>query len=191
MNRLHHHFYRRDARTVARELLGQVLVTIVGGSRTSGIIVETEAYLGEGDQASHSRNGPTDRNRAMFMAGGHVYVYFIYGMYYCFNVVTGPEGSGEAVLVRGIEPLEGIEVMRQRRERPGNSTAGLADGPGKLAIALGIGPELNGADLATDHRISIEGGTAVPDERLLVTPRIGITKSVEHHWRWICAPPGR
>lgn len=185
MSRLPHSFYTRDARLVGRDLLGQVLVTVAGGVRTSGIITETEAYLGQDDLASHSYRGPTDRNRSMFLPGGHAYVYFIYGMYYCFNVVTGLEGIGEAVLVRGVEPLEGIETMRKRRKRQLRRPADLADGPGKLAIALGIGPELNGADLATDPRVWIERGEDIPERMVLATPRIGITKSVEHPWRWV------
>lgn len=185
MPRLERSFYLRDARTVARELLGQVLVTELDGGRASGIIIETEAYLGGEDPASHAHRGPTGRNRAMFLQGGHAYVYFIYGMYYCFNVVTGLEGSGEAVLIRGVEPLEGIGMMQQRRKRPLRRTSDIANGPGKLAIALGIGPELNGADLTVHPGIWIEGGAPLPDADVISTPRIGITKGVEHPWRWL------
>jgi DNA-3-methyladenine glycosylase len=120
----------------------------------------------------------------MFLAGGHAYVYFIYGMYYCFNVVTGSEGRGEAVLIRGVEPLEGIETMRMRRGIMAGKPLALANGPGKLAIALAIGPELNGADLRTSDRIWIERGTPLHDAEVINTARIGITKSAEHPWRW-------
>lgn len=185
MPRLPHSFYTRDARLVGRDLLGQVLVTMIDGVRTSGVIIETEAYLGQDDLASHSYRGPTGRNRSMFLPGGHAYIYFIYGMYYCFNVVTGLEGIGEAVLVRGVEPLEGIETMRERRSRQVRHAADLSNGPGKLAIALGIDPRLNGADLATDQRVWIERGNDIPEHMVLATPRIGITKSVEHPWRWV------
>jgi DNA-3-methyladenine glycosylase len=121
----------------------------------------------------------------MFLGGGHAYVYFIYGMYYCFNVVTGPEGSGQAVLIRAIEPLEGVETMLRRRGR--ESLRGLADGPGKLAIALGIGPDLDGADLVKSPRVWIEEGEPIPHDKVLITPRIGITKAAELPWRWMVA----
>ena len=182
-DRLDSSFYRRDAREVARALLGQRLVTEVDGVRTSGRIIETEAYLGVDDAASHSRMGPTARNAPMFAAGGIAYVYLIYGMYWCFNVVTGDEGDGQAVLVRAVEPLEGIEMMRQRRGERAKQKD-LAGGPGKLAIALGIGPELNGADLTTDARIWIERDDDIPDSHVITTPRIGITKGVDLEWRW-------
>ncbi len=184
-------FYSRDCRLVARELLGCVLVTQLDGHRTSGRIIETEAYLGEDDAASHAFRGPTRRNHAMFMQGGHAYVYFIYGMYYCFNVVTGPEGIAEAVLIRGVMPLEGAERMQQRRNRPIRRDHELANGPGKLTIALGIGPALNGADLVTDRRIWIETGPAPDIDQILTTPRIGISKAVEHPWRWVVQKPNR
>jgi DNA-3-methyladenine glycosylase len=185
MARLLRSFYAHDARKVARELLGRILVTQIGGERTSGRIVETEAYLGSDDLASHAYRGPTQRNRAMFLGGGHAYVYFIYGMYYCFNVVTGEPGTGEAVLIRALEPLEGIETMRGRRGEKIRRDTDLASGPGKLTIALGIGPQLDGADLTNDARIWIEPGEALDDAEVMTTPRIGITKAVEHPWRWV------
>ncbi len=179
-------FYCRDARQVARDLLGRILVTQIGSTRTSGVIVETEAYLGDGsDPASHAHRGPTQRNAVMFGASGQLYVYFIYGMYYCANVVTGKDGVGEAVLVRGIEPLEGIEVMRQRRGRSPARDADLSNGPGKLTIAMGIDPALNGADLVSGGEIWIEHGAPLDDGDVLITPRIGITKAAEHPWRWV------
>jgi DNA-3-methyladenine glycosylase len=185
MARLLRSFYLHDARQVARELLGRILVTEIGGYRTSGRIIETEAYLGADDLASHAYRGLTQRNRAMFMGGGHAYVYFIYGMYYCFNVVTGEPGRGEAVLIRALEPLEGIATMRERRGEKIRREADLASGPGKLTIALGIGPELDGADLTRNPRIWIEPGAPLDDDEVMTTPRIGITKAVEHEWRWV------
>lgn len=185
--RLSGDFFQRDARVVARDLVGRVLVTVGDGVRTSGRIVETEAYLGAGDPASHSHRGPSARNAPMFLVGGHAYVYLIYGMYWCFNVVTGVEGDGEAVLIRAIEPLDGIERMRERRGSRVRRDADLANGPGKLAIALGIGPQHNNADLATDRRVWIEPGEPVADDAVRTTPRIGITKAVEHEWRFIVA----
>jgi DNA-3-methyladenine glycosylase len=186
--KLHPPFYRRDARTVARDLLGRTLVTVVDGVRTSGRIVETEAYLGVDDPASHSHRGPTARNAAMFRHGGHAYVYLIYGMYWCFNVVTGEEGEGEAVLIRAIAPLEGIEAMRERRGA--TTDRNLANGPGKLVIALGITREMNDADLAVDERVWIEEGEPVPDAHVRTTPRIGITKAAELEWRYVVQEDG-
>ncbi|MDB5034289.1 MAG: 3-methyladenine glycosylase [Chlorobi bacterium] len=183
--RLPRSFYTRDARTVARELIGHILVTEIDGIRTTGRIIETEAYLGTEDHASHAYRGPTNRNRPMFQAGGHVYIYFIYGMYYCFNVVTGGEGRGEAVLIRGVEPLEGIDAMRDRRGKTPRRDIELTNGPGKLVIALGIGSGMNGADLMTDARVRIEKGEMLPDDEVVATPRIGITRAAEFPWRWI------
>jgi DNA-3-methyladenine glycosylase len=187
MRRLDPTFYLRDAREVAPDLLGRLLVTEIDGIRTSGRIIETEAYIGVGDEASHARGGPRGRNLPMFLRGGYAYVYFIYGVHYCFNVVTGAEGEGEAVLIRGIEPVEGITTMVERRGIETGRMRDLANGPGKLTVALGIGPELNGVDLTSDRRIWIEPGEPITER--IVTRRIGITKSVEHPWRWV-APPG-
>ncbi len=185
MQRLLHTFYRRDARLVARDLLGRILVTSSEGIRTAGRIVETEAYLGEQDLASHSRHGPTPRNAAMFLEGGYAYIYFIYGVHYCFNVVTGEPGNGQAVLIRAIEPLDGVESMLRRRgPAAARNQRLIADGPGKLTVALGITPEMNAADLVTHPGIWIEPGSPVPDDQVVATPRIGIKRSVENLWRW-------
>jgi len=190
VTRLPTSFYQRDARLVARELIGCRLVTNVDGLRAAGIIVETEAYLAQGDEASHSYRGETDRNRAMFLAGGHAYVYFIYGMHYCFNVVTGDAGSGQAVLIRAIIPTHGIEFMvdrRQKQRRPGTSVVlarDIANGPAKLAVAFGIGPQHNGVDLARSRDVWIEGGEAAPDHDIVITRRIGLNRSVDLLLRW-------
>lgn len=174
-------FYRRDVRIVARELLGCRLVTLIDGERAEGVIIETEAYLSEGDEASHSWRGETARNRSMFLEGGHAYVYRIYGMHSCFNVVAGRKGIGESVLIRAIEPTVGTEIMRQRRgERPDRD---LANGPGKLTVALGIGPEHGGLDLMTSTVIWIERGEDLSDD-VEVTPRIGIRRSADLLLRW-------
>lgn len=185
MQRLNPAFYLGNALEVGQNLLGRTLVTMIDGERTSGRIIETEAYIGENDLASHSYGGPRGRNLPMFLAGGHAYVYFIYGVHYCFNVVTGPEGHGEAVLIRGIEPLDGIEVMIERRGIRPKRMIDLANGPGKLTVALGIGPTFNGADLNRDDRIWIEPG--VPITERITTERIGISKSAELPWRWVAA----
>ncbi|MEM1450577.1 MAG: DNA-3-methyladenine glycosylase [Planctomycetota bacterium] len=168
------------AAEAAPRLLGAVLETRVDGEVTRGRIVETEAYLAEGDGASHSAPGPTERNRAMFGPAGRAYVYLIYGMHLCFNVVTGEEGRGEAVLVRAIEPLDGLDVMRRRRgERP--SDRDLARGPGRLTQALAIGREHDRAPLlgrrATVRLLERSGGDAL--ESIVVGPRVGITKDAD------------
>ncbi|MCE7933140.1 MAG: DNA-3-methyladenine glycosylase [Chlorobi bacterium CHB2] len=166
------------------------LVTVIDGVRTSGRIIETEAYVSQVDAASHCYRGKTPRNQAMFLDGGHAYVYFISGVHHCFNVVTGEAEVGQGVLVRGVEPVEGIEVMRQRRnQRAGTSAsvanANLANGPGKLTIALGIGPEHNGIDLLNNPHIWIERDRSLADHEVSATPRIGINKATELEWRWV------
>jgi DNA-3-methyladenine glycosylase len=129
--RLGREFYARDTLTVARELLGQRLVRVMeDGQRLAGIIVETEAYIGEEDQACHASHGRTPRNAVMYGPAGFAYIYFIYGMYYCLNVVTEQEGFPAAVLIRAIEPTEGIPRMQAYRQ--GRPLHELTNGPGKL-----------------------------------------------------------
>ncbi len=127
-------WFARDADVVAPELLNKVLSVAIGESTVAGRIVETEAYLPD-DPASHTFNGPTERNRVMFGPAGHLYVYLSYGIHRCANVVTGDVGSGQAVLIRAVRPVAGIALMRARRDRPDRE---LCDGPGKLCQALGI-----------------------------------------------------
>ncbi|MDE3057558.1 MAG: DNA-3-methyladenine glycosylase, partial [Bacteroidota bacterium] len=115
MNKLPRSFYTRPALTVARELLGKILVRKIGSVMLTGKIVEAEAYLGESDPASHAFRGKTERNSVMFRDGGYLYVYFTYGMHFCSNVVTGKEGIARAVLLRAVEPVEGIEAMKKNR----------------------------------------------------------------------------
>ena len=177
-------FFHRDARLLARDLLGRTIVTMFDGARTSGRIVEVEAYREE-DPASHCYRGRTARNDAMYAVGGHLYVYFIYGMHHCVNVVAGEEGYGEAVLLRAIEPIEGIDIMRERRG-PHVRDRDLANGPGKLTKALGIGPEQNGLDLCDPSSpVRLLHGTPLADDQVVTTSRIGITKGVELEWRFL------
>ena len=164
-------FYNRPTVEVARGLLGKVL----RHGETSGIIVETEAYLGEDDLAAHSSRGLTDRTRVIFGPPGHAYVYFIYGMYECLNIVAEPAGKPGCVLIRAIEPLDGIETMQSRRPNARKPEA-LASGPGKLTIALGITRALNGADV-TKGPIVVEDRNS--DHDVVTTRRIGITQCAD------------
>jgi len=177
-------FYDRDTEQVARDLLGAVLRCTTSRGVASGRIVETEAYLGEHDLACHAAAGLTARTRWLYGAPGTAYVYFIYGVHWCFNAVTRAVGSPSAVLVRALEPLHGIDLMRERRGDVRDRD--LTNGPGKLCEALGITGAENGIPLRKSA-IEILRGEAVPDTRVVVTPRIGITKSAEWPLRWYVA----
>ena len=168
---------KSGAQAAAPRLLGVEVVTRIDGALTRGRIVETEAYLAEGDAASHSASGPTRRNASMFEAAGAGYVYLIYGMHLCFNVVTGAAGQGEAVLIRALEPLEGLDAMRRRRGGRA-SDRDLCRGPGRLAQALGIERADDGGELLAGGRIQLIDRSAAP-AAVEVGPRIGITKSAE------------
>ncbi len=186
MSRLSHDFFARDTLTVARELLGQRLVRVLDGERLSGRIVEVEAYIGEEDQASHARCGPTRRNAAMFGPPGHAYVYLIYGVHHCLNVVTAAEGFPAAVLIRALEPLAGLDRMRALR---GNRPDGeLASGPGRLCQAMAIDREFNGADLcAPNALLFLETGRPMDDNGVLAGPRVAVrgdTAALTAPWRF-------
>jgi DNA-3-methyladenine glycosylase len=157
-------FYDRDTRLVAQELLGKFLVHKISGVEYIGKIVEVEAYLGEHDLAAHSSKGKTERTKIMFGPPGHAYVYFIYGMYFCMNVVTEKEGHASAVLIRALEPVENI--------------SGKTSGPGLLCRALQIDKKLNGHDLLSDNFFIAEAGT----EKFYIVkrPRIGVDYA--KHW---------
>jgi len=180
-------FYaRQNVLTVARELLGKLLVVPVNnGSRVSGMIVETEAYRGPEDRASHAYGGRrTKRTETMYQLGGTAYVYFVYGMYYQFNVVTNIRDTPHAVLVRALQPVEGIENMRDRRQT--HSDRNLTSGPGKLCIAMGIDRKLDREDLL-GKRIWIEEGERIPRTRIASGPRVGIDYAeewIEKPWRF-------
>lgn len=181
-------FYTRgNVLTVARQLLGRLLVVPArNGRRVSGIIVETEAYRGPEDRASHAFGGRrTNRTQTMYQIGGTAYVYFVYGMHYQFNVVTNVEGIPHAVLIRALEPVEGIELMRRRRH--GLPDARLTNGPGKLCVALGIDGTLDGADLLGDRVWIEEGERRLGSSGIATGPRIGIDYAGEwakRPWRF-------
>jgi DNA-3-methyladenine glycosylase len=166
-------FLAKDTVSVAADLIGKLLVVPkAGGGRVSGMIVETEAYLGIDDRAAHSYGGRrTARNEVMYGRAGHVYVFFVYGMYYQFNVVTGPTEHPHAILVRGIEPVEGIEIMRERRGIMKDKN--LTSGPGKLCLALGIDKTYNGADLL-GNKVWLEEYRKIGKDDIAVGKRIGI-----------------
>ena len=176
-------FYDRETEIVAREMLGTVLECETDDGVASGIIVETEAYLGEHDLACHAAVGRTSRTEHLYGPPGISYVYFIYGMYWCFNAVTRAEGSPSAVLVRALEPLDGLALMHKRRPRI-KRDVDLTNGPGKLCTALGITGTLSGKSLQRKPLL-IREGRAVSAAEIEVTARIGITKSAGWPLRWI------
>jgi DNA-3-methyladenine glycosylase len=176
---LKRNFYERPTIEVARGLLGKVLVH----GEAAGIIVETEAYLGGDDLASHSARGVTNRTRVIFGPPGHAYVYLIYGMYECLNIVAEPAGQPGCVLVRALEPVAGIEIMRQRRPAV-RKLEDLASGPGKLTLALGITRADNGADV-TRGSLVVREPTGQRAFEIAVTPRIGIAKCADLPLRFV------
>ena len=180
--RLSHSFYARGAGIVSRELLGKRLVRLQNGRCLSGIIVETEAYCDsvEPDLACHAaraNNGkPTERTAVIFGPAGFAYVYFIYGMYWMFNVVTGQAGQANVVLVRALEPVEGVDEMKVNR----NGRSALTNGPGKLAQALQIDKTLSGANLCDPNGVLwIEDAPTIPKTAIQTGPRIGLGKTPE------------
>src|SRR5688500_3974024 len=181
-------FTRQDTLAVARDLLGKLLVVPdAAGRRVSGMIVETEAYLGEIDKAAHSYGGRrTARNEITYAEGGHVYVFFVYGMYYQLNLVTGLVDHPHVVLIRAVEPVDGIEIMRERRGEMKDTN--LTSGPGKLCIALNITRDLNGEDLMGE-RIWVEEYQSFKKTEIASGPRVGIDYAeefVDLPWRfWV------
>jgi DNA-3-methyladenine glycosylase len=173
-------FYNRPTLKVAKELIGKYLVVNKNGKSLSGKIVETEAYIGPDDPASHAYKGMTKRNKIMFGNPGYAYVYFTYGMYHCLNFVTEKKGYPAAVLIRALEPIDGIEVMTRRRKK--KKIEDLTSGPGKLCQAMGIDRSLCGADLC--------GKTIYVEDRgektgaIVSTNRIGIDQGKDKKWRF-------
>ena len=174
-------FYARSTLIVARQLIGMHLVHQVAGVRRAGRIVETEAYLGPKDLAAHSAHGRTARNAVMFGPPGHAYVYFVYGFWNCVNVVTREEGVPQAVLLRALEPLDGIPLMIQRRGT--NRLVDLARGPGRLAAAMGIDRHCDGIDLCAAGELWL---AAAPWPRGAIgrSVRVGITREVDRPLRF-------
>lgn len=189
MSKLPLSFYQgEDPVQIAQDLLGKYLFTHVEGVITGGIIVETEAYKGPEDRGSHAHNNKvTERNKVMYEAGGIAYVYICYGIHDLFNVVTGPKGSSHAVLIRGLEPIEGIEWMQERRKMA--LKPALTAGPGSLAIALGITKSLNAADLRGNEVWIEDRGISYSPEQISAGPRIGMNFDGPYktiHWRfWV------
>jgi DNA-3-methyladenine glycosylase len=183
-------FYARPTLAVAADLLGKVLVHRTGAGITSGVIVEVEAYIGESDPACHAAPGVTKRNAVMYGPPGHAYVYLNYGVHPLFNVVTEPEQSPAAVLVRALEPLDGIALMRRRRRRSRVARrkkpapipdAALCRGPGNLTHAMGITLKHSGVDLVGDTLYIEDRGHRIDD--IAWSPRIGINVATERPWR--------
>lgn len=176
-------FYSRETEVVSRELLGAILECHSDDGVVSGRIVETEAYLGEHDPACHAAVGRTSRTSPLYGPPGTAYVYFIYGMHWCMNAVTRPAGLPSAVLVRALEPLEGIDLMWRRRPRA-RRLEELTNGPARLCSALGITGAHNGLPLQ-EQPLLILRGTPVGDDEVTVTPRVGITKAADWPLRWL------
>jgi DNA-3-methyladenine glycosylase len=174
-------FYERPTADVSRDLLGKILVN----GRSAGVIVETEAYLGGDDLASHSARGVTPRTKVIFGPPGHAYVYFIYGMYECLNLVAEPKGSAGCVLIRAFDPICGLGGMFRRRPTARNPQD-LASGPGKLTMAMGITRAHNGRDV-TRGSLVVRKWIDEPSIEIEVTPRIGITKCADWPLRFVTA----
>jgi DNA-3-methyladenine glycosylase len=187
LKKLNYSFYQRDLLVVASELPGKILVKADGENLLAGKIVEVEAYDGRIDEAAHTFIGKTKRNAIMFGAGGYFYVYFTYGAHFCCNIVTGEEGHGTAVLIRAVEPVEGIDVMALNRYGKDlvneKEKYNLTSGPGKVCRAFGITGEYYGEDLV-NGRIYLLNQRKIPERNIIRTTRIGIKKSTELKWRF-------
>jgi DNA-3-methyladenine glycosylase len=178
-------FYARDPVVVARAVLGRLLVHDSPQGRVSGLVVEAEAYRGADDPASHAWRGPTPRNAAMFGEAGHAYVYFTYGMHHCLNLVTGTAGKASAVLIRALEPIEGSNLMRERRGV--GETRRLARGPGNVTRALGITRAHDGLDLIAGPLWLAQLPPRRGGHRIVQGPRIGIRLARDRDWRCFLA----
>lgn len=188
MNKLPYSFYQQDdVNDLAIQLLGKTLFTNINGQITAGIIVETEAYMGITDKASHAYGGRfTERTKTMYMAGGVSYVYLCYGIHHLFNVVTASINTPHAVLIRGLEPTTGIETMLARRNMSALKP-NLSAGPGALAKAMGIDRSLNAKDLTGDEIWIEDAQVLIPKEQIASVPRVGVAYAADHAflpWRY-------
>ena len=182
MTRLPRSFFARNTARVAKEMLGAILVSRHDDELLRGRVVEVEAYYGEDDPPSHASSGKTGRSRIMWEEPGISYVYLIYGIHLMFNAVTELAGKPGAVLVRAVEPLEGLRVMRENRNR--SSPVELASGPGKLTEAFGIGREANGEDLINSEKLWFEEGKVYGDNHIESSGRIGVSRDVKEPLRF-------
>jgi len=187
MKKLPLSFYlREDVVLIAKELLGKVLVTAWDGEKTSGRIVETEAYAGELDRASHASKGRTERTEVMFGAGGRAYVYLCYGIHQMFNIVTATEGQPHAILIRAVEPIEGKEIMLERTgKKKWDNT--ITSGPGRVGKAFGFHTSQCGLSLASDELYIADDGFQLKEKDIVSSPRIGVDYAGEHaewHYRF-------
>jgi DNA-3-methyladenine glycosylase len=189
-SRLPRQFFERDVVQVARDLLGRVLVSQINGETVAVRLTEVEAYRGRDDSASHAFRGPTPRTQVMFGPGGHLYTYFVYGMHWCANIVTGTDGYASAVLLRAGEVVDGADVARLRRPRAASDRL-LARGPAGLATVLGFDGSSSGADLCLpDSEIQVHAGNPAPNETIRVGPRVGVATAADEQLRfWIAGDP--
>ena len=181
MPRLRRSFFARDPVTLARDLLGRILFYRTPDGLLAGRIVETEAYTGAADPASHAFRGRTARNTVMFGPAGHAYVYFSYGMHYCLNVTAEHPGTAGAVLLRALEPLAGIDIMRAQGDH--GPEPRLLSGPGKIGRAFRLTLEDNGRDF-TRGSLGISAGTLIPDGQVAISRRIGISRAMDFPYRF-------
>lgn len=182
-SRLSRHFFTQITTTVARDLLGTKLVRLDGDQRIAGTITETEAYRGEEDLACHARSGRTARTAVMYGPPGHAYIYFNYGIHWLLNFVTEEEGYPAAVLIRGIQPTEGLDIIKERRA--GRPRSQWTDGPAKLCQALDLDKRFNGMDICSPKAVLfVEEGEAVPDSDVTIGPRVGLN-TVPEPWKSI------
>ena len=179
-------FYSRNTIDVAKDLLGKILVRIIDGKVISGAIVESEAYRSTDDPASHSHRGKTERNSVMFGEVGHAYVYFTYGNHYCLNIVAKEDNTpAGAVLIRAIEPIEGISFMRRYRKT--SDPYNLTSGPGKLTQALKVTKRQNGVDVTKKEELYVVNGKHIDESEIVATSRIGIRVALDKPWRFLIA----
>jgi DNA-3-methyladenine glycosylase len=181
-------FYKREVLEVARNLLGKFLVKSFGDKVYAGMIVEVEAYDGSIDESAHTYGGMTKRNYIMFNEGGYFYVYFTYGAHFCCNIVTGQKDEGTAVLIRAVEPVSGIENMIVNRYKRNYTSSkkefyNLTSGPGKVCQAFDIDRKEYGLDLTGDI-VYLTDNDRIPDDKVMVTKRVGINRSVDLPWRF-------